>query len=89
MDQEMVKRIHTMANRTWDVIGGDILTVMEEMGEGNVMSQDAVIEAVSDASYMLTHGDDKEAYEAWNTLPTWKEKEKILSAAFLFKRYGW
>jgi len=89
MEKEMVKRIQQMAITTWDIIGGDVLTVMEEMGEGNVMSRDAVIESVSDADYMLTHGHDKEAYEAWKALPTWKEKEKILTAAFPHKRYGW
>ena len=88
MEKIMVDRIHRMANATWDTIGGDILTVMEEMGEGNVMSRDAVIESVSDASYMMTHGHDKEAYEAWNKLK-WKEKEKILKGAFPFERYGW
>jgi len=88
MEKKMIERIHRMANTTWDIIGGDILTVMEEMGEGNIMSRDAVIEAVSDASYMLTHGDDKEAYEAWNKLK-WNEKEKMLKGAFPFKKYGW
>jgi len=88
MEKKMTERIHRMANTTWDIIAGDILTVMEEMGEGNIMSQDAVIEAVSDADYMLTHGGDEEAYEAWNKLE-WKEKEKILKGAFPYKKYGW
>jgi len=86
--KKMVERIQRMANITWNVIGGDILTIMEEIGEGNVMSRDAVIEAVSDADYMLTHGQDKEAYEVWNKLER-NEQEKILKGAFRFKRYGW
>jgi len=85
----MVDRIHRMANRTWDIIGGDILTVMEEMGEGNIMSKDEVIESVSDADYMMTHGNDKEAYEAWKKIPTWEERQNILKGAFLHERYGW
>lgn len=89
MEKKMVERIQRMAIVTWDVIGGDILTVMEEMGEGNVMTRDEVIEAVSDADYMLTHGHDKEAYEAWKTLPSWEEKQKILEGAFPHTRYGW
>jgi hypothetical protein len=89
MQKEMVKRIHRMANITWDVIGGDILTLMEETGEGNVLTRDEVIEAVSDASYMMYHGNDKKAYEAWNALPTWEEKQKILKDAFPHKKYGW
>lgn len=89
MKEDMVKRIHRMAITTWDIIGGDVLTIMEEMGEGNVMSRDAVIESVSDADYMLTHGHDKEAYEAWKSLATCNEKEKILKDAFPHKRYGW
>ena len=88
MEKEMVERIHRMANITWDTIGGDILTVMEEMGEGNTMSRDAVIEAVSDADYMMTHGRDEEAYKTWNKLE-WKEKEKVLKGAFQYKQYGW
>ena len=88
MEKEMVERIQRMAITTWDIIGGDMLTVMEEMGEGDVMSQDAVIECVADADYMLTHGRDKEAYEAWKKLK-WKEQDKILKDAFPYKRYGW
>jgi len=88
MEKDMVDRIHKMANITWETIGGDILTVMEEMGKGGVMTRNAVIEAVSDADYMMTHGRDKEAYKTWNKLK-WKEKEKILKGAFLYKTYGW
>jgi len=88
MNQEMVTRIHRMANITWDVIGGDILTVMEEQGEGNTLTKEEVIECVSDASYMMYHGQDKEAYEKWNSLK-WDDKKKLLEGAFPFERYGW
>ena len=88
MQQEMIDRIHRMANRTWDVIGGDILTVMEEQGEGNTLTKDEVIECVSDASYMMYHGGDKEAYEEWNKLG-WDDKAKVLKDAFPFATYGW
>ena len=88
MEKEMIKRIHIMANRTWEVIGGDILTLMEEQGEGNSITKDGVVECVCDASYMMYHGNDKEAYEEWNKLE-WNDKEKVVSDAFPFKRYGW
>ena len=89
MNEEMIKRIQQMASRTWDVIGGDILTVLEEQGEKPIMPRDHVIECVCDASYMLTHGGDKEAYEAWNNVLTYEQKIAIIKPAFPYKRYGW
>ena len=88
LSEDMQKRIKFMALRTWDVIGGDVLTVMEEQGEGDVMSRAEVVECVCDADYMKTHGGDKEAYDAWNTIPFDKQTE-IISEAFPHKRYGW
>ena len=88
LSKEMIERIQRMANMTWDVIGGDVLTVLEEAGEEPVMKRNEVVETVCDASYMLTHGGDKEAYNAWDKLP-YKEKTKIVTGAFPFTRYGW
>jgi hypothetical protein len=88
LDNEMVKRIQEMAARTWDVIGGDVLTILEQEGEVPVMSKADVIETVSDADYMLTHGDDKEAYQIWKELD-FDEQFKVLKGAFTYARYGW
>jgi hypothetical protein len=38
---------------------------------------------------MHYHGGDKEAYEAWNKLPTYKEKKAVVEPAFLSESYGW
>lgn len=86
---DMKDRIERMAYRTWEVIGGDILTCLAEQNLPEVMSQDEVIEAVCDASYMLTHGDDKEAYTFWNNLPTYDAKMEAVKGAFPYKSYGW
>jgi hypothetical protein len=87
--KEMEQRIIIMANRTWQVIGGDILTILEQEGEQPVMPRADVIETVCDADYMLTHGGDKEAYKFWDGLKTYEEKKKVVGKAFLFKSYGW
>ena len=88
MDKDMEKRIQRMALRTWDVIGGDMLTVLEEQGEDPVMPQADVVEVVCDADYMLTHGNDKEAYEVWKQLPFLKQTE-VVSKVFTYSSYGW
>jgi len=87
--KEMEQRIIRMASVTWDVIGGDILSSLEEAGEQPVMPRAHVIETVCDASYMETHGGDKEAYKFWDGLKTYEEKKKVVGKAFLFKSYGW
>lgn len=86
---EMKDRIERMAYRTWEVIGGDVLTVLEECGESPVMPRDHVIEAVCDAGYMKTYGDDAEAYEAWSELSNYKAKMEAVKGAFPYKTYGW
>lgn len=85
----MIERIHRMALRTWDTIGGDCLTCLEEAGEKPLMTKEDVIETVCDASYMQTHGGDKEAYDHWNALPTYEDKMAAVEEAFPFARYGW
>ena len=86
---EMNKRIEIMALKTWDAIGGDCLKVAEEMGKVPVMTQEEVIEIVCDASYMKMYGDDAEAYDHWNSLPTYEEKIEAVKPAFSFAKYGW
>jgi len=85
----MRERILKMARRTWDVIGGDCLTCLEEMNEKPIMSRQDVIETVCDASYMHMHGGDPEAYQYWNSLPTYEDKMAAVEEAFPFARYGW
>lgn len=88
MTPEMQKRIVIMANKTWNAIGGDILTSLEEAGEDAVMDRATVIEVVCDADYMQMYGQDKQAYEFWKSLP-FKDQEKVVAEAFPFKTYGW
>jgi hypothetical protein len=47
------------------------------------------MEAVSDASYMMYHGNDREAYDFWNNLPTYDAKLEAIKGAFPHQRYGW
>ena len=85
----MQERIKRMALQTWNTIGGDCLTCLEEMGEKPIMTKDDVIETVCDASYMQMHGGDQEAYDHWNGLPTYEDKKAAVEEAFPFARYGW
>jgi len=89
MTPEMKKRIIIMASKTWNAIGADILTSLEEAGEDAVMPQSHVVEVVCDADHMQMYGQDKEAYEFWKNLPTYKEKDKVVGEAFPFGTYGW
>lgn len=89
ISDEMIKRIHRMANITWDVIGGDILRLKEECGEDPVVSKDEVVECVCDASYMMYHGGDKEAFKAWEGLGSYAKRTKVIRDAFTFNTYGW
>jgi hypothetical protein len=89
IEPDMEKRIIKMANKTWQMIGPDILRTLEEEGENPVIPKSHVVEAVCDADYMLSFGDDREAYKFWDSLPTYKEKEKVVAKAFQFSRYGW
>lgn len=85
----MEQRIIRMALQTWDTIGGDCLTCLEEMGKKPIMTKEDVIDTVCDASYMQMHGGDKEAYEHWNALPSYEAKKAAVEKAFVFLRYGW
>lgn len=85
----MIERVQRMALRTWECIGADCLRALEECGEKPVMPRDDVIETVCDAGYMKMYGDDKEAYQWWNNLPTYNSKIKAVKGAFKFAKYGW
>jgi hypothetical protein len=84
MTEEMKKRIHSMANRTWQAIGSDVL----EINNGKDMPQKDVVEVVCDADYMKTYGNDPEAYAEWKKLYYAKQTE-IISKAFPHARYGY
>jgi len=86
---EMKERIERMASTTWDVIGGDILQLLEDAGEPPILTRDEVIQTVCDASYMEVHGQDKDAYAVWDHLPSLKKKLEAVSGAFPCERYGW
>ena len=66
-----------------------VFVVLKNAAKKAVMSRQDVIEVVCDASYMHTHGRDEEAYEVWNSLPTYEEKMAVIAPAFPFKTYGW
>jgi hypothetical protein len=89
-DKELDKRVMSMANQTWDMIGGDILQSIEEYGDKPEMPRSHVIEVVRDADYMLMHGGDPEAYAYYLYLRDNHEKhlDKVMKEAFTFKRYG-
>ena len=87
MTKEMKERMERMASRTWDQIGGDVLNAVG--GTEATMPKDEVMEVVCDADHMMTFGDDKEAYEAWKALPTYKDKLKAIEGAFTYDAYGW
>ena len=42
------------------------------------MPRSHVIETVCDADYMLSYGEDKEAYKFWDNLPTYEDKIKAV-----------
>lgn len=89
MNQDMVKRIQRMAIKTWDIIGNDVLSTMEEEGLDPILDQSEVVECVCDASYMLTHGGDKEAYKIWDNIKDYENQMNIIQEAFPHMQYGW
>ena len=83
----MQERIERMAQKTWDVIGGDALNGLEEQGKRPVMKREHVVQMVMD--YMDVYGGDKEAYETWKALDGYEAKEAALMPAFPYETYGW
>ncbi len=75
--QEMKDRIKAMARYTYEAIGPDLPPEM---------SREELIEAISDADYMLMHGHDKEAYEYWGLLLN-SQGDEILAEEFPSERY--
>ena len=48
-----------------------------------------VAEVVRDASFMCNHGDDAEAWVAWDNIKDWDEKRQIIVDAFECELYGY
>jgi hypothetical protein len=84
--EDMVKRIHHMANATYQVIGSDLQACRAEMGEGGDMTREEVVEVVCDADHMETNGDDREAYEFWLGL-SYEQAHEVVTEGFLFEYY--
>jgi hypothetical protein len=78
------ERIRRMARDTWDFIGPDIL---ENSGK-STLPRAAVVEAVQDADYMLSYGNDPEAFQFWKTLPA-KKQDEVVGKAFPHDNYGY
>lgn len=87
--KQMQERIIRMANKTWDMIASDCLRGIEEEGKDPIMPRSHVVEVVCDADYMLSYGEDKEAYTYWDKLPTYEDKIRVVKKAFPFKKYGY
>lgn len=85
LSPEMEQRIIRAANRTFQVIGGDLLNLVQEMGGGSI-KQIEVIEAVFDADRMKMYGGDDEAYLATKDM-SWDELVKLGKKAFPYKTY--
>lgn len=71
---------------TWDEIGEDILSLLDEE-EQKVLEREDVVYAVADADYMFYHGKDVEAYRLWKSIPE-KDQMSLLEEAFPAKYYG-
>lgn len=92
LTEEEFQRFKRACRRTWQAIGGDILTDRESIPRSHV------IEVVLDADYILTYGDFhgkewqtfyKERLSPWvsRNYDTAKFK-KLMKEVFSFERYG-
>jgi len=86
MDKKMRTRIIKAMNQTWQAIGGDTLTAMQEVMDRDYVTRDEVIEVVLDRVHEL--GQDKEATIELNSLP-YEAREEIAKEAFPFRTYEW
>lgn len=93
ISEEMDQRACQAMNRTWDVIGFDLL-VNEETGKtdySKTLPRKHVIELVLDADHMSTYGDDFEAanYTIWVSRYKPTHYKRLTKRAFPYARYGW
>jgi len=85
---EMRKRARQCLLTTWDAIGGDVLTALEEAGQSAEMPRDHVIEVTLDADHYVAHGRDPEAAEFIKALD-YRGKIQLGMEAFEHEVYGW
>lgn len=88
LTMDELNQIDSAANRTFDYIAGDLMTLIQECEGRDYMKQDEVIEMVLDAGRINTIGglslalDDK-----LNKLP-YTYRENLLKKIFPAKRYS-
>jgi predicted aconitase len=89
ISKELDKRLKKAAYQTWMNIGEDILASVQQFDGRTEMKRTDVIEVVSDADHMLTHGNDDEAYAYFLYLNSDHREhlDKIMKEAFPFKYY--
>ena len=85
--EEMKKRIRAMVYATYQAIGADLQSARRECGEEGDMDRDEVVETVSDADRMEMYGRDREAYEFWDALPSYEQKDALVREAFPYETY--
>ena len=86
--KEIHVRIKRALQRTWDVIGSDMLTSLQEAGQAEEMTRDHVIEVVCDADHLESHGDDRKIVDVFRELVD-VDRLAICKLAFPFESYSW
>lgn len=81
MTPEQLQEIQSALRRTWQMIGGEMLS----MGP---MSRKAVVEVVLDASHLEHYGQKPEAVKALRALPP-KAQDKLAREVFTSSRYSY
>jgi hypothetical protein len=87
---EQKKRIAMAINITWQEIGHDVITSMQENEHRNYITKDEMIEVTTDANYVETYSRDKEAAKWIDELfkADYDGAYKFLRKLFKYKRYG-
>ena len=80
--EDFQKRISSIANLTWQAIGGDVL----HTADADSIPRDEVVECVME--HLDQYGDDPDAVAEFKKL-SFEEKQAILLKAFPLDRYGW
>lgn len=70
--------------RTWEVIGGDIL----ECNGGEAMRRGEVIEVVLDANYLEMYGEAKDDIAAFRKM-SYDEQTAFAETVFTYRSYGY
>ena len=85
---EELAEIDRAANRTFDYIAGDLMTLIQENEGRSYMKQDEVIEMVVDANRMSSHGGlSRELEDKLYAMP-YKAQQKLMRKIFPAKRYS-